>query len=344
MTYIICEIGQNHCGDFNLAKQMIEVAVTSRIYDPVFDREFKGIDAVKFVKRDMSEELSNKQFNSIYANKHSYAPIYGDHRRKLELSYEQHIELADYTRSFGIDFIDTLCSPKTLQLAQYVDKIKIASRDLVNPPLLELIAQCHKPTILSTGMSGVHDIQIAIAALKTVPELTLLHCLSQYPANYQYLDLKSVSSLKRIFPELDYIGYSDHSIGILAPSVAVALGAEVIEKHFTLDREAKGSDHKGAVEPEGLVRMVRNIRLTELMMGEGHIEKPIVIQEKLQILGRSLAVNRHCAANYELKSEDFCMLSPGNGLKWQEKEFFIGKKLLKQTFANTLLSKNMVKG
>lgn len=325
-TYIIAEAGQNHNGSLDMAKNLIDIA-SIPIIDKAFNKVLEPVNAIKFCKRDLSEELTKEAWNKPYNSPHSFAPTYGEHREKLELSYEQHIELFSYAKSKKLDFIDTLTSVKAVALAEKIalDYIKVASRDLTNIPLLEEIGKTQIPVIISTGMGGIEDIDNALEVLTNYHEnITIMHCLSQYPSNYDLLNLRSIQFLKKRYPYR--IGYSDHSIGIIAPVVAVALGAEVIEKHITISHELKGSDHRCALEPDGLWRMTRDIRNVEVALGVESKEIIETITETRHKLERSLSCNKKINKGTILKDEDLIMLSPGNGLNWSEKNKILGKK------------------
>ncbi len=336
-VYIIAEAGQNHNGSMKLAKQLIDM-VAMPIMDKAFNRNLKPINAIKFTKRDLTEELTKKAWDKPYYSPNAFAPKYGEHREKLELSYEQHIELAEYANKKELDFIETLTSLKTVKLVEKINLkyIKVASRDLTHIPLLEEIGKTRIPVILSTGMGGESEINQALAVITKYHEnIIILHCLSQYPAEYQNLNLNSILYLKEKYPYK--IGYSDHSIGIVAPVVAVALGAEFIEKHITISHSLKGSDHKGALEPDGLWRMTRDIRNMEFAFGDKakdihEATKPF--KEKLE---RSLCLKTHLKKDESLKEDNLIMLSPGGGLNWYEKNKIIGKKANKNIAETSLL-------
>lgn len=340
-VYVIAEAGQNHNGSLKMAKQLIDMSAMP-IIDKGFNRELSGIDAIKFTKRDMSEELSADAYNKPYDSEHSFGKTYGEHREKLELSYEEHIELFNYAKEKGLDFIDTLTSIKTVRLAADInlDYIKVASRDLSNIPLLSEIAQTRIPVILSTGMGGIPEIDAALEAITNYHEnIIILHCISQYPADYKNLNLRSIQFLKEKYPYR--IGYSDHSIGIMAPVVAVAMGAEFIEKHVTLSHVLKGSDHKSALEPDGLWRMTRDIRNLELSMGKLEKEISESIKPFKIKLERSLAVNRFIQKGEILDEKDLVMLSPGGGMSWKERDKIIGKKTVHDIKANLIINQFM---
>ncbi len=340
-VYIIAEAGQNHNGEMHLAKQLIDMAAMP-IFDKYNDTQLRGVNAIKFTKRDLTEELTKKAAEKIYDSPNAFGKTYGEHRKKLELDYEQHTELFHYAKSKNLDFIETLTSPKTLKLLETVDVkyIKVASRDLTNIPLLSEIAKTGKPVILSTGMGGIPEIDEALETITRYHEnIIILHCLSQYPAEYKNLNLRSIQYLKERYPFK--IGYSDHSIGIVAPAVAVALGAEFIEKHITLSHSLKGSDHKGALEPEGLWRMTRDIRNMEKALGIMKKEvNPEV--EKFRIkLERSLCTNRKIRIGERIEESDLIMLSPGGGMRWHDRDEILGKKAVVEIDEFSLIKKEM---
>lgn len=325
-TYIVAEIGQNHNGDMNTARQLIDVAAMP-IFDKFDNRELACVDAVKFTKRDLTQELTIDEMKRPYDSPHSFGKTYGEHREALELSYEQHAELEAYARAKGLDFIETLTSIKTIELLRHIDvnAIKVASRDLTNLPLLDELARVGKRIILSTGMNSETELEAALEVItKHHDDIAILHCVSEYPAHYENMNLLSIPYLQKKYPY--DIGLSDHSIGIVMAPVAVALGAKIIEKHITLSRQMKGSDHRGSLEPEGLWRMVRDIRNVEVALGTESKPVPEVVKSSKMKLERSLATKRDIAAGETIKETDLCMLSPGMGLRWAERNKLIGKK------------------
>ncbi len=344
-TFIIAEIGQNHNGDMDLARKLVDIAAM-----PIFDKygnvELPGANAVKFTKRDLTEELTVEEMNKPYNSPHSFGRTYGEHREKLEFSYEQHAELEKYSHSKGLKFIETLTSIKTISLLNKVDidAIKVASRDLTNIPLLHELGKTKKKIIISTGMSGEDEIDLAINIIsKYHDDISILHCISQYPASYDHLNLLTIPYLKEKYPYK--IGFSDHSIGIVMSPVAVALGAEIIEKHITLNRQMKGSDHSGSLAPDGLWRMIRDIRNVEKAMGKKCKIVPSVIKESKLKLERSIATTRTIKVNETIQERDLCMLSPGNGLRWDEREKIIGKQVKREIPEHTTIQlKDIIDG
>lgn len=330
-TYIIGEIGQNHNGDMAIAKRLIDMAANP-IMDYWSGKELKKLDAVKFTKRCLDEELTPEEAARPYTSPNSFGKTYGEHRAALEFTYEQHAELEQYARSKGLGFVETICSPGCVSMLDVVkvDAIKIASRDVTNFPLLERLGDLEDVhIIMSSGMSNLDDIDAALEVLLKKPKkLSILHCLSQYPAQYENINLRAMEVLRERYPEHD-IGYSDHSIGIVVPSAAVAMGAKIIEKHITLDRSMKGSDQAGSIEPEGLWRMIRDIRNIEEAVGEPIKETHPSVAATAKKLQRSLAIRHDMKKGQTIKEEDLFMVSPGDGMSWQERSKIVGKTLVR---------------
>lgn len=336
-TYIIGEIGQNHNGSLELAKKIIDEAA-KEVKDDLFNIKLEKINAVKFTKRDLSEELSNSQMNMPYDSPNSFGKTYGEHRAFLELSNEQHFECYKYAKTFELDFIETLCSIKCLSILKLFspDFLKVASRDLTNLPLLNSLAETKIPIILSTGMAGKIELNNALEVItKHHESVSILHCVSEYPTNPKNVNLNTIHYLKEEFPQYT-IGFSDHTIGISAPIAAIAMGAKIIEKHITLDRQMKGTDHMGSLGPDGIKRLIRDIRLIEKSFGKKNIFiDPSTYPSKVK-LERSIASNKNLIKGTVIKEEDLQMLSPGDGLKWNERNKVIGKTV------NENISKNEV--
>jgi len=342
-TYIIGEIGQNHNGEVDIAKKLIDV-ITEPVIDHLFGQKLMPMNAVKMTRRDLNEELSASEMHRPYENPNSFGRTYGEHRAFLELNDEEHFEVYRYAKSKGLEFVETLCAKGCLSMLRLFtpDRLKVASRDLTNLPLLEAMAETQIPMILSTGMTGKKELDDALEIItKYHSNISILHCLSQYPSEYQNINLQSIQFLKDNYP-LYTIGYSDHSIGILMPAVAVGMGAKIIEKHITLDRNMKGTDHRGSLEPEGIWRMMRDIRNTEYAIGE----YGIFVNEKVEAtrikLERSIATLRSIAIGETVTENDLHMLSPGNGYKWAEKDKIVGKKALVAIPANEIIYPEMI--
>lgn len=337
-VYIIGEIGQNHNGSVDIAKLIVEL-VARPVKEEVFGIDLKGIDAIKMTKRDLSEELSTSQMNRIYDSPHSFGRTYGEHRAKLELSDEAHFEVYKYAKSFGLDVVETLCSKGCLSLLNLFtpDYLKVASRDLTNLPLLETMAETKIPIILSTGMAGKKELDEALDVItKYHSEISILHCVSQYPTRPNNLNLNTITYLQKNYGQYT-IGFSDHTIGISAPTAAVAMGAKMIEKHVTIDRRMKGTDQAGSLGPDGVNRMLRDIRITELSMGKEDLYIEPDVKASKDKLERSIASNRLIKKGEVIQKEDIHMLSPGDGYKWNEKDCVIGKKAKQDIDKNEII-------
>lgn len=321
MTYVVAEIGQNHSGSMEMARGLIEMAADPRPYD-MRDAESFPCDAVKFTKRDLEHECTNSMMSSPYGGTHAFGSTYGRHRIALEFGDYEHHQLFKHAKGLGLDFIETICHPNCLSLLDLFtpDKIKIASRDLTNLPLLEAVAATGVPLILSTGMATHEDIRDALRVVKDA-DVTLLHCLSSYPAPFEDLHLNRIKGLRSY--GLD-VGYSDHSIGIAAPIAAVGLGATIIEKHISLSRTMRGTDQAGSLERDGLWRMVRDIRNVDAAMGKPWIRSHPSCQDAKAKLGRSIATSADLPAGTVVTESDITLLSPGDGYLWRDRDKIIG--------------------
>lgn len=342
-TYIIGEIGQNHNGSVDLAKLLIEM-VARPIKEELFGMDLKPMNAVKLTKRDLKEELSSSQMNRLYDSPHSFGATYGEHRAFLELNDEQHFECYQYAKSFGFDFVETLCAVGCLSMLKLFspDKLKVASRDLTNLPLLTALAETRIPVILSTGMAGKKELDDALNIItKHHNAISILHCVSEYPTKPQNVNLHTITYLKKHFPDYT-IGFSDHTVGIATPVAAVAMGAEIIEKHITLDRRMKGTDQAGSLGPDGLNRMIRDIRILEMSKGvEDLFIEPDVASAKIK-LERSIATNKELKAGSVLTENDIHLLSPGDGYKWSQLHEILGKTVKVNIPADEIIYPNMI--
>lgn len=327
-TFIIGEIGQNHNGSVDVAKLIVEL-IARPVQEECFGIQLKPMDAVKMTKRDLDHELSDSQMNRIYDSPNSFGRTYGEHRAFLELSDEEHFEVYKYAKSKGLDFVETLCAPTCLSILKLFspDYLKVASRDITNIPLLEALAETKIPMIISTGMAGKKELDDALDTItKQHSNISILHCVSQYPTHPKNLNLNTITYLKKHYPQYK-IGLSDHTIGISAPVAAIAMGASIIEKHITIDRRMKGTDQAGSLGPDGVNRMIRDIRITEMAMGvEDIFIEPDVMSSKIK-LERSIAAIRDLQAGDIISEKDIHLLSPGDGYKWSQRMDIIGKKV-----------------
>jgi sialic acid synthase len=342
-VYVIGEIGQNHNGSVDLAKLIVDIAARP-VNENLFQLELKAMDAVKMTKRDLSEELSHSQMIKPYDSPHSFGKTYGDHRAFLELDDDAHWEVYKHAKSKGLDFVETLCAIGCLSLLKKFtpDRLKVASRDLTNLPLLAALAETKIPMILSTGMAGEKELNDALDVISHYhQEISILHCVSQYPTHPSNVNLLTIKYLMQHYPQYT-IGYSDHTIGIATPVAAVAMGAQIIEKHITIDRNMKGTDQAGSLGLDGINRMMRDIRILEMQMGEEKIFISDGVEQAKVKLERSIATKRDMKKGEVIQEQDIHMLSPGDGIKWADKERVIGKILLNDIPADEIIYSNMI--
>jgi sialic acid synthase len=334
--FLVAEIGQNHQGDPATARELILTAARC------------GADAVKFQKRDVDALLTRAGQARPYTGPNSFGPTYGEHRRALELSLDQWAECKALAESLGLIFFATPWDPVSLdQLVRLgVGLLKICSADVVNLPLIRQAAALHLPLIISTGMSELAEIDAAVAnATRFHEQIILLHCNSTYPCPPEEISLPVMELMRRRYGLP--VGYSGHELG-LGPSVAAAaLGACVIERHFTLDRRLPGTDHQASLEPAefaSLVAMVRDVEKARLVC-----EKQVFAGERNAAakLRKSLVAARDLPAGHRLGEEDFLTKSAGDprdGISPLDLERIVGKKLLVAVRRDEMLAWNMLTG
>ncbi|MEK5289173.1 N-acetylneuraminate synthase [Streptococcus sp. FSL R7-0212] len=306
MVYIIAEIGCNHNGDIELAKRMVDVAVEC------------GVDAVKF------QTFKADKLISKYAPKAEYQKITTgiedsqlEMTRRLELSFEEYLELKDYCLAKKVDVFSTPFDFESLDFLISTDMpiYKIPSGEITNLPYLEIIGKLNKKVILSTGMANMEEIHNAVNILVNngTKDISILHCTTEYPTPFTSINLNVLNTLKKEFPNLK-IGYSDHSIGYQVPIAAAALGAEVIEKHFTLDTNMPGPDHKASATPEILSDLVKGIRIVESALGKSE-KIPDPVEEKNKIVARkSIVALKEIKKGDTYTTENITVKRPGNGI------------------------------
>ena len=308
--FIVAEIGNNHQGEFEVAKRMIDEASKA------------GVQAVKFQKRDMEALLTREGRAAPYTGCNSFGPTYGEHRNALELSIDQMAELKEYSESKGLVFFASAWDDPSLKqiLGLDVELLKICSADLVNVPLVRKYAAARIPIILSTGMSSLEDIDVALAEIRGHhDEVVLLHCNSTYPCPEDQIGLPVMDALRERYGLP--VGYSGHEQGI-GPSVgSAALGACVVERHFTLDKTLKGTDHQASLEPGELARMVVMIREVERAMcvkGKKVFPEEQAAAKKLR---KCIVFSRDLPAGHVLTEADLTTRSPRVGVSpvhWDE--------------------------
>ncbi|WP_352418294.1 N-acetylneuraminate synthase [Proteiniborus sp.] len=327
-VFIIAEAGVNHNGSIELAKQLIDEASEA------------GVDAVKF-QSFKAEKLVTKN-----AKKAEYQQITTSNNesqfemiKKLELDYGRHRELIDYCHSKNIVF---LSSPFDIESVELLNKLgletfKIPSGEITNLPYLKKIGSLKKKVILSTGMSTLGDIEGALEILRSsgTTEITVLHCNTEYPTPMEDVNLLAMKTIKDAFKV--EVGYSDHTLGIEVPIAAAALGATVIEKHFTLDKTMEGPDHKASLEPEELRKMVRCIRNIEQALGNGAKKLTESESKNKNIARKSIVAGRSIKKGEILSEENLAVKRPGYGISPMRWDKILGRKAKRDFLEDELI-------
>jgi len=313
VTLIIAEAGVNHNGDINLAKRMIDAAAEAGV-DYVKFQTFKAENLVQRNAKKASYQIDNtdnagSQFSML---------------KKLELSNENHNILIEYCKLKNVKFLSTAFDFESMDfLKNKLDFYKIPSGEITNLPYLEKVAKLGLSVVMSTGMANMQEVKEAFSVLVKnglkKEDITILHCNTEYPTPMEDVNLTAMLTIER---ELGVkIGYSDHTLGIEIPIAAVAMGASVIEKHFTLDRNMEGPDHKASLEPDELTAMVTAIRNIEFALGDG-IKKPSKSEQKNILISRKSIVSISAIKIGDIFTEqNISVKRPGNGIsamKWHD--------------------------
>lgn len=280
--FIIAEVGQNHQGDLNLAREYIRVFA------------FEGADAIKFQTRNNKKLFSEDAYNAPYSSENAFAETYGAHREMLELKIEWLPILKEDCTKHGVEFMSTPFDEPSLDELDKVgvDILKIASFDLGNLPFINRIAKMNKPVVMSIGGGKIEQIRSSVDVLLNYhSNIAILHCVSEYPCEFNRLGLDNIETLIREFPQCT-IGSSDHFNGTLSGPVAYMKGARVFEKHVTLNRAWKGTDHSFALEPEGFRKFVRDIKRVNSMLAPKS-ENEVGIEKVFVKLGKSIIANEN---------------------------------------------------
>jgi N-acetylneuraminate synthase len=324
--YIIAEIGSNHNGDLVLARQLIDAAKEC------------GADAVKFQSWSKNSLISKAEYerNTEYSDKKKHFGSLEEMVDAYQFTPEQHHEVIQYCRAIEIDFLSSCFSSKEVDLLAGLDvpALKIASMDINHLPLLEYVASKGRPVILSTGMASLSEIERALRTLKQngpVP-VALLHCISIYPPDYKDINLRNIPMLQQAFDVP--VGFSDHSFGTSISLAAIALGACIIEKHFTLDKDMAGWDHAISADPAELTEITREGR--NVFVGLGGFERKVspAEEEKKKKFRRCVVVKRVMKAGETLALSDLDYKRPGTGIHPDEASYVVGRTLLRDLEAD----------
>ena len=318
--FVIAEIGHNHQGSVEKAQELFVLAKQA------------GVDAVKLQKRDNRRLFTRELFESPYENESSFGPTYGEHREALELDRAAYADLQACARELGLVFFATAFDETSADLLEELDlaAYKIASGDLTNTPLLRHVAAFGKPLIVSTGGATVEDVDRAVESVTAInPQLCLLQCTAAYPAAVEELNLGVITTYRERYPEL-VVGLSDHQDGIAMAPVAYMLGARVIEKHFTSSHTAKGTDHAFSLMPEGMRKLVRDLRRVPVAIGDG-VKRPLPSEAKpLEKMGKQLVATRALPAGHVLVEGDLVAKSPADvGLPPYALDELLGQALVR---------------
>lgn len=311
-VFIIAEAGVNHNGNLENAKKLVDAAVAA------------GVDAVKFQTFKAEKLVSKSAEKADYQKKTTdQAESQFEMLKKLELTEEMHGQLLAYCKEKGILFLST---PFDIESVDYLvglgmEIIKIPSGEITNYPYLRKVAQTGKKIIMSTGMSDINEVKAAIAVMKEhgSKDIAVLHCNTEYPTPYMDVNLKAMLTLR---DELGIeVGYSDHTLGIEIPIAAVAMGAKIIEKHFTLDKTMEGPDHKASLDPRELKELVVSIRKVEIALGNGEKEPSSSEKKNTAIARKSIVAKCRIEKGKEFTEENLTTKRPGTGIspmRWNE--------------------------
>lgn len=321
-VFIIAEAGVNHNGEFKIAKKLVDAAIAS------------GADAVKFQIYKAKMLVTNTATKAAYQKATTPSnESQMDMLESLQLDYDKHEKLFDYCKSKGIQYISSPFDMDSLDflISLGVDFIKVSSPDITFLPFLRKLAQSNVGIFLSSGMASLGEIERALSVFDEYgtkkDRIVVLHCNTDYPTNYADANLKAIKTIADAF-QID-VGYSDHTIGIDLPVAAIALGATVIEKHFTLDKTMSGPDHSMSLEPQELENMVKSIRKTELALGDG-IKKMSAGEEKNYLhVRRSIFAAENINKGELLSEKNLICKRPANGISPMRWDEIIGRKAFK---------------
>jgi sialic acid synthase len=330
--FIIAEIGHNHQGNLQTCIEMFKSA------------KLNGADAVKLQKRDNKKLFSTETYNSIYNSENAFGKTYGQHREFLEFEITEYKELIKVAQDLGIIFFATAFDLNSADFLMELDMpaIKIASGDLRSVQLLEYCAKFQKPMILSTGAAEIEDVNRAVEVVKKFNQnFAILQCTAEYPANYAHLDLKVINDYMLRFPD-NLIGYSGHDNGISMPLAAYALGARIIEKHFTLDRTMKGTDHAFSLEPTGLRKLRRDLDRLHEALGDG--VKKIYSEElgPLTKMSKKIVAKTNIPVNKIIEESDLDFKISGTGYWPFQIEEIVGKKAKIEISLDAIITKDNI--
>ncbi|HEX2042304.1 MAG TPA: N-acetylneuraminate synthase family protein [Acidimicrobiales bacterium] len=322
--WVIAEIGHNHQGSVEKCKALFDAAKEA------------GASAVKLQKRENRSLYTREAFDRPYDHENSFGATYGEHREALEFGWDEYHELKQYAKELDITFFATAFDVPSVDFLAELDvpAIKIASGDLKSLYLLEYAARLGKPLIVSTGVATIDDVQRAYDTIMPInPQFCLLQCTAAYPPEFDQLDLRVIETFRQRFPDV-VIGFSSHDNGIAMAMVAYTLGARVVEKHFTLNRALKGTDHAFSLEPVGMRKLVRDLRRARVAMGTGEKRvHPSEVSAGVK-MGKKIVARHDLLAGQVLELKDVAMKSPGDGLSPDHLSDVLGRTVQQPLFAD----------
>ena len=313
--YVIAEIGHNHQGNLDQCKELFKAAANC------------GANAVKLQKRANRTMYTKAMFDEPYNSENAFAPTYGEHREFLEFGRDEYLALKVYAQELGITFFSTAFDFESADFLEEIDlpAYKIASGDLTNIPLIEYVAKQGKPMFMSTGGGTMDDVRRAHDAAAAInPQLCIMQCTASYPCEFDKLNLRVVETFREAFPDT-VVGLSSHDNGYTLGLGAYMLGARVIEKHFTLNRSKKGTDHAFSLESSGLRRLTRDLQRLNIALGDGVKRAYDEEAAPLTKMSKKLVAARDLPAGHVLTRDDIAIKSPGDGTPPYELENIIGK-------------------
>jgi len=318
-TFIIAEAGLNHDGDFKAAKKLVKAASKT------------GADVVKFQIFKTEDFISeNEEYFDLF--------------KSLEFTQDEWIELANLAEDNEIMFSASVFDEGSAELLNDIDVpvYKISSGDLTHFPLLDYVSKKNLPVILSTGVSTIGEIEESLNNIYNSgnQQVALMHCVSNYPTKYEDTNLSVIKNLKEMFNIP--VGFSDHTTGLLIPSLAVAKGADLIEKHFTLDTNLPGPDHKLSLDPREFEQMVKNIRITESALGDG-VKRITDEEEEMKLVGRrSITATADIYKGEKISEDKIKVLRPGNGIEPKYFDVVVGKTANKDIKKNQTMKWDLI--
>ncbi|MDB4638775.1 N-acetylneuraminate synthase [bacterium] len=329
-TLVIAEAGVNHNGDLHLAKKLVDAASDA------------GADVVKFQTFQASQLATDHAEQAAYQQKaldNSEGQIVM--LKRLELQPDHHAELIDHCQQQNIEFLSTAFDMSSIELLASLKpkRWKVPSGEITNLPYLHQIGSQTQPIILSTGMANLGEIEAALAVLEQAGalrnQITVLHCTTEYPAPPEEVNLRAMNTIAQSFGVA--VGYSDHTDGIAVPIAAVAMGATVLEKHLTLDRNMPGPDHKASLEPDQFAAMVQCIRTIELALGDGIKRPTLSEQSNIPVVRKSLVAALPIRAGELFSQVNLTAKRPGIGISPMNWDAWIGRKALRDFAVDELI-------